>query len=359
MAHVAFYAPMKTPTDAVPSGDREMARNLMRVIGARATVEVASQLRARDGNGNAAVQGDIMEAARDEVLRVIASLKGRDIALWVTYHNYYKAPDLIGPAVCRALNLGYVQIESTRARSRLQGPWAGFAQAAEAASDAADVIFYLTELDLITLKRDQVTGQKLVHLRPFLANDSLPDWSDSGSDVMLSVGMMRAGDKLASYRIIADTLDHLSGDWRLEIAGDGPARAEVMALMARFGPKVTFLGQLDRGGLAQAYNRAGVLFWPGVNEAYGMVYLEAQSAGVPVVAQDRPGVRDVVLAGVLPVPEAGPEALAVCLNRLLNNPDERSELGRQARREVERNHLFTAATETFWNAVSPLIEARV
>ncbi|MCF6234004.1 MAG: glycosyltransferase [Rhodobacteraceae bacterium] len=358
MADVAFYAPMKPPTHGVPSGDREMARNLMRVIGARATVDLASQLRVRDPDGDGGFQDKMMKAAMGEVQRVIARLKGKDIALWVTYHNYYKAPDLIGPPVCRALNLAYVQIETTRARSRLQGPWAGFAQAAEAASDAADIVFYLTELDLITLKRDQAPDQKLVHLRPFLVHESLPDVSDTGSNVMLSVGMMRAGDKLASYRIIADTLDRLPGDWRLEIVGDGPARAEVVALMARFGPKVTFLGQLDRDELACAYNRAGLFFWPGVNEAYGMVYLEAQSAGLPVVAQDRPGVRDVVLAGVLPLPEAGPEALAACLARLLNDPAERRALGRQARAEVEQNHLITAATDIFWNAVTPLIEAR-
>jgi glycosyltransferase involved in cell wall biosynthesis len=131
-----------------------------------------------------------------------------------------------------------------------------------------------------------------------------------------------------------------------------------MALMARFGPKVIFLGQLDRDELARAYSRAGLFFWPGVNEAYGMVYLEAQGAGLPVVAQDRPGVRDVVLSGVLPSPKAGPEALADRLNHLLNDRDERRALGRSARHEVEQNHLITAATDTFWNAVTPLTEAR-
>ena len=79
MTQVAFYAPMKPPTHDVPSGDREMARNLIRVIGARATVELASQLRVRDPNGDAAFQGDMMQAAKGEVQRVIARLKGRGI----------------------------------------------------------------------------------------------------------------------------------------------------------------------------------------------------------------------------------------------------------------------------------------
>lgn len=358
MSHVAFYAPMKPPTHLTPSGDREMARHLMAAIGARAKVDLVSDLRVYDCAGDTSCQAELQARARTEIDRLTARLKASQTAFWVTYHNYYKAPDLIGPAVCRALNLPYVQIESTRARRRLRGPWAGFAAAAEAASDAAEVIFYLTELDLITLARDRTAHQQLVHLRPFLPTDTLPAPGDCRTGPMLSVAMMRAGDKLTSYRIIAETLGALPGDWRLEIAGDGPARAEIEALMAPFGPRVTFLGQLDRAGLAHAYGRAALFFWPGVNEAYGMVYLEAQAAGLPVVAQDRPGVRDVLLSGTHPTPEAGPEALARTLARLLNTPGERQHLGTQARERIAQYHLTSAATQTIWSAVAPLLEGR-
>ena len=358
MTQVAFYAPMKPPTHPVPSGDREMARSLMTVIGARATVDLVSELRVHDRAGDAAYQGEMCSRARTEIDRLTATLADGGTSLWVTYHNYYKAPDLIGPAVCRALGLPYVQIESTRARSRLSGPWARYAAAAEAASDAANVIFYLTELDLITISRDRVANQSLVHLRPFLPSGTLLAPADCHTGPMLSVGMMREGAKLASYRIIADTLGALSGDWHLEIAGDGPARPEVEALMAPFAPRVTFLGQLDRAGLARAYERAALFFWPGVNEAYGMVYLEAQAAGLPVLAQDRPGARDVLLSGSHPTPEAGPEALAAVLNHLLSDSDARQRQGSAARNRIAQNHLTDAATRTFWSAVSPLLENR-
>ncbi len=186
----------------------------------------------------------------------------------------------------------------------------------------------------------------------------MPAPADCRTGPMLSVAMMRPGDKLASYRIIADTLGALPGDWSLEIAGDGPARAEVEAMMAPFAPRVTFLGQLDRAGLARAYGRAALFFWPGVNEAYGMVYLEAQVAGLPVLAQDRPGVRDVLLSGSHPAPEAGPKALAQTLTHLLNDPAARQSQGRAARSRVARNHLSRKAGETFWAAVTPMLEHR-
>lgn len=356
MDRVAFYAPMKPPTHSVPSGDREMARHLMSVIGARASVDLVSDLRVHDRKGNATHQADMYAQAKAETERLSEALASNDTRLWVTYHNYYKAPDLIGPTVCRALGLPYVQIESTRARSRLAGSWAGFAAAAEQASDAADVIFYMTELDLITLARDRTETQRLIHLRPFLPSDHLPESGDCRTGPMLSVGMMRPGDKLASYQIIAETLAVMPGDWILEIAGDGPARDRVEELMAPFGERVHFLGQLDQTGLTQAYCRASLFFWPGVNEAYGMVYLEAQAAGLPVVAQDRPGVRDVLLSGDHPAPKEGPQALAQKLTRLRNDPDLRHRQGDAARKQVQRNHLSLTATETFWASVDPLLE---
>lgn len=352
---VAFYAPMKSPHHMMPSGDREMARNLMSAISAGgAAVELVSELKIYDKRGDRDVQQGLRAQASDESARLIRDMPKVD--LWVTYHNYYKAPDLIGPTVAQARGIPYVQIESTRATSRLTGPWADFAQAAHDACDTADVIFYLTANDLITLKRETCGTQQLVHLSPFLPTDTLPTASPLDGP-MLTTGMMRSGDKLASYHLIAETLTLLSGDWRLHIAGDGPARPEVEALMAPFGACVTFLGQLDRAQLAKAYAGASLFLWPGVNEAFGMVYLEAQSHGLPVVAQDRPGLRDVLTPTTYPSPEDGPLALAAQISRLLEDPLLRSERGTAARAMISRTHLAPAATACFWSAVTPILEA--
>jgi glycosyltransferase involved in cell wall biosynthesis len=351
---IAFYAPMKSPHHPVPSGDREMARNLIAVIAAGgAEVDLVTELKIFDKTGDTALQTRLREKADQEVRRLLAEMPAMD--LWVTYHNYYKAPDLIGPQVARARGIPYVQIESTRASRRLNGPWAGFAQSAHDAADAAAVIFYLTANDLITLERDKHPNQSLVSLSPFLPLDILPRASTLEGP-MLSVGMMRQGDKMASYQIIADSLAGLKGDWHLQIAGDGPARDEVKALMAPFGPRVTFLGQLSRAKLAQAYESASLFFWPGVNEAFGMVYLEAQSHGLPVVAQDRPGMRDVLAPGDYPDVSLGAEALSARLQLLLSAPDLRQKLGAEACKTISANHLAPAASARFWSAVTPLLE---
>ncbi len=361
MTLVAFYAPMKPPTHPNPSGDREMARNLMKAIEAGpATVDLVSELRVHDAVGNPDEQARLRMLAKTEATRLIHELAANDTRLWVTYHNYYKAPDMIGPIVTRALNIPYVQIESSRAKSRLSGPWSAYAAAAETAADAADLIFYPTQLDLQTLKRDQVQHQKLALLRPFLPVTSLPANTYQPDGPILAAGMMRKRDKLDSYALIAETLAGLqTSDWRLNIAGDGPARPEVEALMKPFGDRVRFLGQLDRNGMGTAYAEASIFLWPGVNEAFGMVYLEAQAAGLPIVTQDRDGVRDVVLPSAYPLPEEGPQALARDLDQLLTDPGLRTLRSTAGRAMIEKNHLIGAATTSFWSAVHPLLDISI
>ncbi len=344
---LAFYAPMKPPCDPVPSGDRAMARALVSALEyLGANVTLASTLRSRDGKGDAQVQADLVRDATTEITRIIAKGRTASWDAWITYHNYYKAPDLIGPAVAKALDIPYLQVESSRARKRLTGGWSSFAEASEAAADAADVIFYLTEQDAEALYRDAPEGQQLIHLRPFLDRIEPPATSTQAGPI-LTVAMMREGDKLASYRIIADTLALLpQNTWHLHIAGDGPAHDQVTALMAPFGNAVTFLGALDADGVNAAYRSAALLFWPGVNEAFGLTYLEAQAVGIPVLAQDRPGVRDVLAPGDYPAVAAGPPALAMHLMTYLNAPDKIKQAGQSARAHIIKNHLLPAAAET-------------
>ncbi|APE45511.1 glycosyl transferase family 1 [Sulfitobacter alexandrii] len=323
-----------------------MARGLMAALqGMPAEVTLASTLRSRDGAGNPAFQSRTMALAETEIAQLVRQGRAARWQAWISYHNYYKAPDLIGPAVARTLGIPYLQVESTRARKRLVGPWAAYATAAESAADAASVIFHVTERDAETLRRHAPAGQRLIPLRPFLDRSSLPAPS-TRTGPMLSVGMMRAGDKLSSYRIIAETLALLPGDWRLEIAGDGPARERVAQLMAPFGGRVRLLGALSETELAEAYGTASLMFWPGVNEAFGLSYIEAQAAGVPVVAQDRPGVRDVLAPGTYPPPEAGAAPLADMLATLLADPDLGARRGDAARAHVKQHHLRPAAIDS-------------
>ena len=361
MKQLAFYAPLKSPEHPVPSGDREIAQGIIDALSMNSlglSVNVVSQLRCYDGQGNATAQQKIRAQAKVEVERVLE--RAENLKAWVTYHNYYKAPDLVGFAVSQKLKIPYLIIEASIAKSRLNGPWSDFAASADAATEAADVIFYLTEKDRVALEKYQPEKQTLVHLRPFLNQTELAEVQAAPSlkKTLLTVGMHRFGDKMASYRIIADALSYLqTPDWQLLIAGDGPARADIEKMFAVYGDKVEFLGQLDRVAVAEAYQQASVFVWPGVNEAFGLVYLEAQAAGLPVVAQDRAGVREVIASPQSLVPEGDQQSieLARAIDSLLGDVSRYQSVVEAGRDFVRNRHLLGAAAHTLSEQLSRVL----
>jgi len=359
MGGIAFYAPLKPPTDPVPSGDRTMARGLFAALGGigLGTVRLVSNFRSREGNGDPKRQDEIIRSAESEIDRIA----GQDPpSLWVTYHSYYKAPDLVGPALSRLWRIPYVLVEATRARKRLVGPYATFAVAVEASCDTADVIFYLTERDSEALKRDVRPGQRLVRLRPFLNQEELCPVADrqTGDRPLrfLACAMFREGDKLDSYTALATALALVkSSNWRLTIVGDGPKRGDIEALFVKFGAQVELVGALETRCLAKRFADADLLLWPGVGEAYGMVYLEAQALGCPVLAEDRPGVRDVVRDGGWLVAANDASAFAAAIDRLIADSDARISAGLRARARIAADHLLPSARATLKAGLDPLV----
>lgn len=81
---------------------------------------------------------------------------------------------------------------------------------------------------------------------------------------------------------------------RLVVAGDGRMRATVQALA---GPGVDVLGRVDDDELLALFRRCRGLVFPGVEDA-GIVPVEAQACGAPVLALRRGGVLDTVVDGV-------------------------------------------------------------
>lgn len=81
---------------------------------------------------------------------------------------------------------------------------------------------------------------------------------------------------------------------RLVVAGDGRSRAECEAVAA---PGTEFLGRVDTATLRDLFRRCRALVFPG-EEDFGIVPVEAQACGAPVVALGTGGAVDTVLPGV-------------------------------------------------------------
>ncbi len=252
-------------------------------------------------------------------------------ALWLTYHNYHKAPDLLGPAMSRRLGVPYVLVEASHAGSLLAGPWGVRMQAALEASLRADLHFHLTAQDRDGLLEGGVDPAALEKLSPFIDTigfTQLPRrHAGSGSLRLVSVAMMRSGGKLASYGELARMLRLLRErrpeiGWHLTLVGDGPERQAVEALFCPFGDdRIRFAGLVPGDDLPVLLASHDLFVWPGLHEPFGLVYLEAQAAGLPVVAYDSGGVADTVIAGetALLVEEGDADALAVAIAQLADD----------------------------------------
>ncbi|MDY0871760.1 glycosyltransferase family 4 protein [Dongia rigui] len=317
---IAFYAPLKAPDHPDPSGDRTVGRLLLAALRRGGfTPVIASRLRSRLSGDSLAEQKKFAAKGKATAARLIAKYRKLPKAArpraWLTYHLYYKAVDWIGPEVASALDIPYLVAEASHAPKRAKGPFLFSHDAAEAAMKQAAAIFCLNPVDKECL-HGIVAAKKLIDLPPFLDIDAFLAGNPRGPDRglgrlklsqqyrldpdmpwLLAVGMMRKGDKLASYHALAEALRHVTRAYQVLVVGDGPARAEVEAAFTPIAKRVVWLRQKPAEHLPEIYASADLFVWPAINEAFGMALLEAQACGTPVIAGASGGVPGIVADG--------------------------------------------------------------
>ncbi|NNH61761.1 glycosyltransferase family 4 protein [Rhizobium laguerreae] len=344
---VAFYAPMKSPNHPVPSGDRLMARLLIRALELGGhEVDVVSEFRTRASTPQAAAALEPAIGAELERLRLIWKSAPRP-ELWFCYHPYYKSPDPFGPAISAEFAIPYVTAEASYAAKRDRTGWAAAQKRVGEAITQAAVNISFTERDQAGLSAT-FPQARLARLKPFIDTALFEKVSPAPDPCrLMTVAMMRAGDKMESYAMLAKALRLIEDrPWTLSVIGDGPMRQEVEALFAGFPGRVEWLGERNAVEIAELLGHGGIYVWPGCGEAYGLAYLEAQAAGLPVVAQATAGVPAVVEAGVtgLLTPEGDVAAYARAIATLLGDGQKRDAMGQAARCFVlEERSLARAA----------------
>ena len=376
---IAFYAPLKPPDHETPSGDRRVARLLLDALRLAGHEPVlASHLRSFDPVGRAFRQKKLAAHSKQAADRLVARWRARPETapgLWFTYHLYYKAPDCIGPRVAAALGIPYVVAEASFAAKRANGPWEIGHRAVEAALRQADRVIGLNTADRDGVLPLLAHPDRYVALPPFLdasaysgANphpnpnpNPLPLAGEGARLRLVTIAMMRPGDKLASYQVLGAALSELLDlPWTLEVIGDGPARAEVDAALAPLGDRVHYAGALDETAIAARLSGADLFVWPAINEAYGMALLEAQASGLPVVASSSGGVGDIIADGTtgLLAPPGDSAAFAAAVRALLTDPARCAAMGTAACEKVGREHDLPAAAARLDEIIAQLTQVR-
>lgn len=189
--------------------------------------------------------------------------------------------------------------------------------------------------------------------------------------VLLSVGNLvaRKGHEhvlrcLPRLLRVAENLTYL-------IVGDGPERRHLEAVGRSLGLQehVGFAGQVPEDLLPEVYSLADVFVLPSRAEpessdveGFGLVFLEANACGLPVVAGRSGGIPDAVEDGVtgLLVDPTDEAAIADAIAELLTNPDRARRLGEQGRERVLRDFRWEDVADTIQALVRDMVaEARL
>jgi glycosyltransferase involved in cell wall biosynthesis len=134
----------------------------------------------------------------------------------------------------------------------------------------------------------------------------------------------------------------------LKIVGDGPERARLERAAAAVPGSVTFLGRQPDAAIRDLYRGATVTLLPG-EEDFGIVPVEAQACGTPVVALNRGGAVETVLPGTtgILVDEPSAPAFADAITRAARTPFDPAAI---------RAHAEQFGRERFVHEISALIE---
>lgn len=172
---------------------------------------------------------------------------------------------------------------------------------------------------------------------------------------LLFVGRL---DPIKGIFPLVEAMKNVPLEVQLVMVGDGPARAELENAISVAGlrHRVFLTGALPSEQVFEKIRQSFALVLPSFYETQGIVLLEANACGKPVIASDIAGIREVVRqdeTGWM-VPVGDPAALASCITRLFEKPDEVARLGEAGRRHVREKFSWekiALETERFYGQV--------
>jgi glycosyltransferase involved in cell wall biosynthesis len=153
--------------------------------------------------------------------------------------------------------------------------------------------------------------------------------------IILYVGRLSYEKNLEVLLSAFKAIEQDTPETHLVMVGDGPARQELEQALE--GTRASFTGLLRGEALAEAYASADLFAFPSTTETFGQAVLEAMASGLPVLAFDAEGVRDLVRhyeTGLL-VPEGDTAAFTQSLRALLAQPEQQAMMRQRARSAAE------------------------
>ena len=350
---IAFYAPFKPLEHKNPSGDLIIARGLVEFLRKQGhLIEIQSNLRTRW----IYFRPWLLVKYIYDIIQILNNLRKDRPDLWLTYHTYYKAPDVLGPLICKLLNIKYIifqGIYSTKTKRRFKTIFGFYLNLI--ALKQADYLFTNKLSDLKNLKR-VIPQDKLGYIKPGIQPGDFKQNRDSRElqrkiwginkeyPVILTAGMFRDDVKTQGLSWLIRCCERVvksNVKFHLVIAGAGKMENHLRELAAKKIPgHYTFAGKVKREEMYKFYSSGDIFAFPGIRESLGMVYLEAQSCSLPVIAFDNGGIPEVMKdkkTGFL-IPMYECKSFSDTLIYLLDNKQISQQMGQAAKAYVEKHH---------------------
>jgi glycosyltransferase involved in cell wall biosynthesis len=360
---IAFYSSHVPASEPEPSGDRTQARSLIAALEEQGhQVQVVSEFRAKFFW----LHWHLLRQLPVTLMRTWGQTRGFRPDVWLTLCSERDVPDALGPLITGLARIPYViykapykNLHAKPRPGRPPGNWSrlpGHLLNRIAILRARNVIVN-KHWDFEQYRQDPRVSSKLSLLLPAVSTaDFKPDRLQRSRTrlalsipddrcVVLSASRLsdRVGRKEKSVRFLIDCISELlatGSKVHLVVAGDGASRAALEHHAKKLGQFCTFLGNVDGASMPRLYNAADIFAYPGLGEFIGVVYLEAQACGTPVVAFANGGIPTVVIdgrTGLLTEPlDKG--AFLGALRRLIDSPSVRSTMGQAGVEHIRRHH---------------------
>ena len=156
--------------------------------------------------------------------------------------------------------------------------------------------------------------------------------------VMISIGRLAPEKNWTTLLHAAAMVIKDIPQFRFVLIGDGPDRKSLEDLAKELGiqKRVTFTGSLSFAETPSYMKAANLFGFASITETQGLATLEAMAAGLPVVAVEASGTRDILKHGQQGyLVENSPEALAAAIKRLLSNPERMQKFAQAAYKKAQ------------------------
>ena len=190
-----------------------------------------------------------------------------------------------------------------------------------------------------------------------------PPWPGSEEKMVLFVGRLVEKKGCASLIEAMAEVQQRSPAAELVVIGGGPLRADYEARAAALRVRCRFLGTQPTAAVREWMARAAVFCVPSVvaasgdAEGFGMVFIEAQAMGLPVVSTRSGGIPEAVKHGEtgLLVTERDPRALAAAILALMENDELWQRYSVAGRTRVVDHFNLVRQTERLENVFEQLL----